>query len=159
MNQSKMSMMLKGIDLTIGFMGTVFLLWILPMLADEFRIMYVDAAYLYYPGICFFWGIGILGYIALYRFWRICVEIGRDNSFSKENIHSLNIISVLAVIAAILWFMGIVVLVVLEVIYVNLFVIMGLFSFVSICICVVSIVLAHLVEKAYLLKVENELTI
>ena len=154
-----MSMMLKGIDLTIGIMGTVFLIWILPTSAEEFKTIYVDAAYLYYPGICFFWGIGILGYIALWQFWKICMEIGRDNSFSKENIHSLNIISVLAVIASILWFLAIVVLVFLKVFSVNLLIILGIFSFVSICICVVSIVLAHLVEKAYLLKVENELTI
>lgn len=154
-----MSMMLKGIDLTIGFMGTVFLVWIIPMLADEFRIIYVDAAYLYYPGICFFWVIGILGYISLYQFWKICVEIGKDNSFSKENIKSLNIISMLGIIAAILWFLAIVFLVFLKLFCVNLFIILGMMLFASLCISIVAIVLAHLVEKAYLLKVENELTI
>lgn len=159
MNQSKMSMMLKCIDLTIAVMGTVFLIWILPMLADEFKTIYVDAAYLYFPGICFFWVMGVFGYTALWQFWKICMEIGRDNSFSKENIRSLNLISVLAVIASVLWFAAIIMLVFLKVFCVSLLVILGILSFVSICICVVCIVLAHLVEKAYLLKVENELTI
>ncbi len=159
MNQLKMSYMLKGIVIVIGVMGALFFVLMMPMLANDCRRSYSEAAYLYWPGLYYGWAIGVICYLALFQFWKICVEIGRDNSFSKENVKSLNLIGYLAIAAACLWFAGLIVLIVLGMISIGFFVLMFMAIIVSISISIIAIVLSHLVDKAYALKQENELTI
>lgn len=159
MNQKKMSIMLKAIAVFAGIMGVISLVIIMPIMARECRSMYEEAAYLYWPGMCFGWLIGILFYIALYQFWKICNEIGRDNSFSEENMRSLNIISVLALAAAGICFVGLVSLILNGTISIGFFLLMSLLVFVSLTISIMATVLSHLVKKAYELKQESEFTI
>lgn len=159
MNQKKMSVMLKGIAVTAGIMGLLFFTILMPVLADECREIYEEAAYLYWPGICYGWLIGIICYIALFQFWKICNEIGRDNSFSKENIKSLNIISLLAVIVSGIWFAGLVGLILIGLISIGFFLLMSFAVLVSLAVSVIATVLSHLVQKAYELKEDSELTI
>lgn len=159
MNQKKMSIMLKSIAVIAGIMGLLFLTILMPVLADDCRKMYSEAAYLYWPGLCYGWLIGIIYYMALFQFWKICNEIGRDNSFSKENIKSLNIISILAILAAGIWFAGIVGLILIKTISFSFFAMMSIAVLISLAVAVVATVLSHLVRKAYELKEESELTI
>lgn len=159
MNQKKMSIMLKTIAVFAGIMGIICLAIIMPFMARECRIMYEEAAYLYWPGMCFGWLIGVLFFIALYQFWKICNEIGRDNSFSEENMRSLNIISVSALAAAGICFVGLVSLILNGTISIGFFVLMSLLVFVSLTISIIATVLSHLVKKAYELKQESEFTI
>lgn len=159
MGQKKMSIMLKCIAVIVGIMGALFLTVLMPVMADECRSMYKEVTYLYWPGICYGWMIGIMCYMALYQFWKICNEIGRDNSFSKENVKSLNIISLLALVVSGIWFAGLVGLILNGTISIGFFVLMSLAVFVSLAISVIAAVLSHLVQKAYELKEESELTI
>ena len=159
MNQKRMSLMLKSVTIIIGLMGTVFFLILLPALANDLRNGYKEATYLYWPGLLYGWLIGVIVYAALYNFWKICCEIGKDNSFSKENIKYLNNIGLLAIIAATVWFTGLVVLISINVISIAFFVLMVVGIIASVAIAIITIVLAHLVDKAYELKSENELTI
>ncbi len=159
MNQKKMSVMLKSIALIAGVMGLLFLAILMPVLADDCKRMYSEVAYLYWPGLCYGWLIGIIYYMALFQFWKICNEIGRDNSFSKENIKSLNIISILAILASGIWFAGIVGLILIKSISIGFFVLMSIAVLISLAVSVIATVLSHLVRKAYELKEESELTI
>lgn len=159
MNQKKMSFMLKGIAIMAGTMGLVFLAVLMPMLAMDCKREYEESAFLFWPGICYGWLIGIMCYVALFQFWKICVEIGRDNSFSLENIRSLNIISKIAVIVTIIWFTGLVGLIIMGSISIGFFILMSVAVLLSLAVAVVATVLAHLVQKAYELKKETELTI
>lgn len=151
--------MLKGIAIMAGSIGLIFLAVLLPMLALDCRRMYEEAAFLFWPGLCYGWGIGILCYAALYQFWKICVQIGNDNSFSLENIRSLSIISKIAVIITLVWFAGLVGLIVTGFISIGFFILMALAVMLSLAVSIIATVLAHLVEKAYVLKQESELTI
>ncbi len=159
MNQKKMSLMLKGITIMIALMGAVFLMVIMPMLAVECKRMYEESAYLFYPALCYVWFIGLLSYAALYEFWKICNEIERDNSFSKENVRSLNKISVIAFIAAAVWFVGLLILIIIRSMSISFLILIAVAIFASVSISVVAAVLSHLVQKAYDLKKESELTI
>ncbi|MBQ3584256.1 MAG: DUF2975 domain-containing protein [Lachnospiraceae bacterium] len=159
MNQKKMSILLKGIAIMVGIMGALFLIILMPMLAKDCKEIYKEFAYLYWPGICYGWLIGIICFGALYQFWKICNEIGKDNSFSMENIKSLNTISMLAFLVAAIWFAGLVGLIMIGSMSISFFLLMSLATLVSLAISIIAIVLSHLVRKAYELKQESELTI
>lgn len=154
-----MCIMLKGITVMAAIMGTIFLTVIMPVLAIDCKRDYEEAAYLFWPGLCYGWIIGIMCYIALYQFWKICIEIGRDNSFSNENIKSLNIISKIALAVTVIWFAGLVGLIIIGSISIGFFILMAVAVIVSLAISIVATVLAHLVQKAYELKKEADLTI
>lgn len=159
MSQKKMCIMLKGITILAAVIGIIFLAVIMPMLAVECRQMDEESAYLFWPGLCYGWLIGFMCYMALYQFWKICNEIGRDNSFSAENVTSLNIISKIAIIVTILWFAGLVGLIIIGSISIGFFILMTVAVVVSIAVSIIATVLAHLVQKAYDLKKDADLTI
>lgn len=159
MNQKKMSAMLKGIAIVAGMMLTVFLMIVMPMFAKECRAIYPKSKELYIPGLCYGWYLGILCYIALFQFAKICIQIGNDNSFSKENMKSLNIIGIIGMMAALSWFVIMITLVVIGSMSVAFFVMIVLAVMISISLSILATVLSHLVRKAYELKEENELTI
>lgn len=144
MNQKKMSVMLKGIAVTAGMMGLIFLAVMMPMLALDCRREYEEFAYLFYPGLAYGWLIGILAFAALYEFWKICTEIGRDNSFSKENVLSLNRISMIAMIEAGIWFVGLVGLIIIGSIGIGFIVLMTVAIVISLAISIIATVLAQI---------------
>lgn len=159
MSQTKMSVILKSISVVAIVMVTLFLTILMPILALECKATYDEVAYLFWPGLAYGWFIGGICYAALYQFWKICNEIAKDNSFSKENIKSLKIISGLGLFAAIVWFAGIVALIIMKCIGIGFFALMIFAIIVSLMISILAVALAHLVQKAYELKEEVELTI
>lgn len=159
MSQKKMCIMLKGITILAAVIGIVFLTVLMPMLAVECRRMDEESAYLFWPGLCYGWLIGIMCYIALFQFWKICNEIGKDNSFSAENVNSLNIISKIAIMVTVLWFAGLVGLIIIGSMSIGFFILMSVAVMVSMAVSIIATVLAHLVQKAYELKKDADLTI
>lgn len=159
MSQKKMCIMLKGITILAAVIGIVFLTVLMPMLAVECKRMDEKTAYLFWPGLCYGWLIGIMCYIALFQFWKICNEIGKDNSFSAENVNSLNIISKIAIMVTVLWFAGLVGLIVIGSMSIGFFILMSVAVMVSMAVSIIATVLAHLVQKAYELKKDADLTI
>lgn len=107
MKRMEVAKWLKGITIILGLMGAVFFFLILPMMAGEMKTAYPEVAFLYWPGMCYGWLIGVLCYLCLYQFWKVCTEIGRDNSFSKENAKSFVVISRLTLIIAAIFFAGV----------------------------------------------------
>ena len=96
MSQKQVADWLKGITLSIAGMGLLFFGLVVPYLAWDMAVTYPDYAALRVPGILYGWGIAVFCYAILYQFWKVCVQIGRDNSFSSENARSFVVISRLA---------------------------------------------------------------
>ncbi len=107
MSQKQVAGWLKGITLSIAGMGLLFFGLVVPYLAWDMAVTYPDYAALRIPGILYGWGIAVFCYAILYQFWKVCVQIGRDNSFSGENARSFVVISRLAFVLAVVWFAGI----------------------------------------------------
>ena len=159
MSQKQIAVWLKGITIVIGVMGLVFFFLVMPYMAQDVAAGYPEAAYLYWPGMIYGWGIGIVCYAILWQFWKVCVEIGRDNSFSKENERSFANISRLCAVLAAAWFGGIVFLAVVHCLGAAYLFFMILLVFISIVLAVLSAALSHLIYKSYELKHEQDLTI
>ena len=159
MKQAEIAKWLKGITMVLALMGIVFFFVVMPMMAGDVAEANKEAAFLRWPGIIYGWGIGVLCYAVLFWFWKVCVEIGRDNSFSKENANSFKMISRLTLVMAVVWFVGLVVLQVGHFVnpFVGIFMILAML--ISMIIAIMAAALSHLILKAYELKLENELTI
>ena len=98
-------------------------------------------------------------YAILYQFWKVCIQIGRDNSFSAENARSFALISRFAVVLAAIWFAGVVALAILKYLVPVYGFFMLLIAVIFIAVAVLSAALSHLTYKAYEMRQENDLTI
>lgn len=117
-------------------------------------------AYLFMPGLLRrLVQLAVTCYAILYQFWKVCVQIGKDNSFSKENAKCFRNISHFALLLAVVWFAGIVFLAILAVRQPGISIFMITAVLLSVMISVLTAALSHLILKAYELKQENELTI
>ena len=103
MQQKEISRWLKAITIVLALMGAVFFLYIMPVLAMSWRDADESLAYLFMPGLLYGWCIAVICYAILYQFWKVCVQIGKDNSFSKENAKCFRNISLFAFLLAVVW--------------------------------------------------------
>ena len=140
MSQKQVAGWLKGITLSIAGMGLLFFGLVVPYLAWDMAVTYPDYAALRIPGILYGWGIAVFCYAILYQFWKVCVQIGRDNSFSGENAGILFLVAKRALGPAFLIFMI-------------------LLIFINVVIAVLAAALSHLIYKSYEMKQDAELTI
>ena len=152
MSQKQVAGWLKGITLSIAGMGLLFFGLVVPYLAW-------DMAALRIPGILYGWGIAVFCYAILYQFWKVCVQIGRDNSFSGENARSFVVISRLAFVLAVVWFAGILFLAAKRALGPAFLIFMILLIFINVVIAVLAAALSHLIYKSYEMKQDAELTI
>ena len=159
MQQMEVSKWLKAITILTAIAGLIFFLVVMPLLAHDFAVMYPEAAYLMWPGMIYGWCIGVVCYAILYRFWKVCVEIGRDNSFSEENAIAFRTISRLAMVLAGMWFCGVVFLAIVRALGPAFAIFMILIAFICIVIAVLAAALSHLIYKSYEMRRENDLTI
>ena len=159
MQQMEVSKWLKSITILTAIAGLIFFFAVMPLMAREVAEEYPEAAYLMWPGMIYGWGIGVICYAILYQFWKVCVEIGRDNSFSAENAASFRIISRLAALLAGAWFGGVVFLAIVHALGPAFAIIMILFAFICVVVSVLAAALSHLIYKSYEMRRENDLTI
>lgn len=159
MRQMEVSKWLKAITILMGVAGLLFFFLVMPVMAKDLAAAYPEAAYLMWPGILYGWGIGVICYAILYQFWKVCVEIGRDNSFSEENAKSFVMISRLAVAMAVVWFGGVVFLAIIHCLSPAFGIFMILIAFICIVVAVLAAALSHLIYKSYEMRQENDLTI
>lgn len=108
------------------------------------------------------WAVGALCFAALWQAWKICVEIGRDNSFSMANVRSLKRIQWLMVAACALMTVGLAVQLAFRGLHMESLLAPGLILL-GICISAVfalfAAALAELIRMGAELKDENDLTI
>lgn len=159
MTQSEISKWLKAVTILLAVMGIIFFCIIVPILAVFSRQRYPELAFLFYPGLAYNFAIAVPCYGILYQFWKVCRQIGQNNSFSKENADSFVAMSRFAFFLMIEWFIGILFLAIGGWMKTGALVILIFGSFLSMIITIIAAALSHLVLKAYELRQENELTI
>lgn len=95
MQQKEISRWLKAITIVLALMGAVFFLYIMPVLAMSWRDADESLAYLFMPGLLYGWCIAVICYAILYQFWKVCVQIGKDNHSQKkmQNVFEISVTS------------------------------------------------------------------
>ena len=147
---------LKGVIIFLAVMAAVCYLVIFPQRVQEAGGMY-DMEWIVTPGIAAVSLSAIPVSIALSLFWRICTEIGRDNSFCRRNARWLSGIGFCALLDTGYCAVG---TVTIELLVGSPIWILGMgVCMVGLAIALAAFLLSHLVLKAAELKDENDLTI
>lgn len=154
--QKQIAKMLKILCGLLAVMGLVFfggLTWL--FLATDF----IPTEDPYHVLLGFSWFIAILCYAVLFQFWKVCNEIGKDNSFSLENARSFHTMSILGMVAGVSYVFR----VAYDVIYDKSNLVPIIYALFCIALSVVFVMvcegLSQLIRNAYEVKLENDLTI
>ena len=148
---------LKGVVAFLAVMAAVYYAAIFPSRIREIGLEEPELAWLVTPGIIAISLSAVPIAIALVLFWRICTEIGRDNSFCHKNARWLSGIGVCALIDTGYCAIG---TVTLEIIAGSPIWLLGTaVCMVGLAIALAAFLLSHLVLKAADMKDENDLTI
>ena len=132
---------------------------LLPTLASAMLEEYPAYQKWYWPGLVYCWIVLLPGFAGLWEFWKICVQIGRDNSFSQENARSLFRICLLALTMAALLVVGVAALCLLGMGLPALLIAMLGFAAACALVALLANALSQLVRRAAAIKSENDLTI
>lgn len=154
MKQKKIALWLKGIVIVLALMGIVFFGGLTAYLLD----MKVNGMSCW-EGIGFVWYMAVLCYLILFAFWQVCVQIGRENSFSMENVrcfHRMSVESGLGLAGFVVLLIRVVAAGAADHFLVLLLIGVLLLCGVFIILCEA---LSRLIRYAYEVKTENELTI
>ena len=148
---------LKGTILFLTAMVAVCYMAIFPNHIIELGRLNEDNAWLVTPGIVAVSLSAIPIAIALVLFWKICTEVGRDNSFCHKNASRLSGIGFCALVDTGYCAVG---TVTLEILAGSPVWVLGLMvCTVGLAIALAAFLLSHLVLKAADMKAENDLTI
>ena len=132
---------------------------LLPTLASAMLEEYPAYQKWYWPGLVYCWIVLLPGFAGLWEFWKICVQIGRDDSFSQENARSLFRICLLALTMAALLVAGVATLCLLGMGLPALLIAMLGFGAACALVALLANALSQLVRRAAAIKSENDLTI
>ena len=132
---------------------------LLPALASAMLEEYPAYQKWYWPGLVYCWIVLLPGFAGLWEFWKICVQIGRDDSFSQENARSLFRICLLALTMAALLAVGVAALCLLGMGLPALLIAMLGFAAACALVALLANALSQLVRRAAAIKSENDLTI
>ena len=132
---------------------------LLPTLASAMLEEYPAYQKWYWPGLVYCWIVLLPGFAGLWEFWKICVQIGRDDSFSQENARSLFRICLLALTMAALLVVGVAALCLLGMGLPALLIAMLGFAAACALVALLANALSQLVRRAAAIKHENDLTI
>ena len=132
---------------------------LLPALASAMLEEYPAYQKWYWPGLVYCWIVLLPGFAGLWEFWKICVQIGRDDSFSQENARSLFRICLLALTMAALLVAGVAALCLLGMGLPALLIAMLGFGAACALVALLANALSQLVRRAAAIKSENDLTI
>ena len=159
MKQKSLSNWLKAIIIGMGIVGLVFYGLVVPALGNDLVSHYpeyIDGCYLW-SGLL--WLTALPCYIVLYLAWKISDNIGKDNSFCKENALGMKYISTLALGNSIFFLAGNIIYLIIGFNHPSVILAALAVVFIGISIAVAAAVLSHLILKAAQLKEENDLTI
>jgi len=148
---------LKGVIVFLAVMVAVYYVEIFPDRIEEMGRQNANVAWLVKPGIIAISISAIPIAVALALFWKICTEIGRDNSFCYKNARWLSGIGFCALIDTGYCAVG---TLTLEILVGSPVWLLGTaVCVVGLGIALAAFLLSHLVLKAADLKAENDLTI
>ena len=158
MSQKNISNGLKVFSAFVAFVGAVFFFWYVPTLIYEVAY-FEDLDYLRWPGTIGMWVIAFFCYVALAEFWKICTNIGNDNSFSMANAKSMARIGLCGLAVFILILGGSIFVAIINMMSAAIFFIIFFAEAVAIGMIVICFALSKLIENAAKIKEENDLTI
>lgn len=150
---------MKLAALAAALIGLLAAFVFLPMLASALLEEFPAYQKWYWPCLIYGWVVLLPGFAGLWEFWKICVEIGRDNSFSQKNARSLFRICLLALTMAALLAVGVAALCLLGMGLPALLIAMLGFAAACALVALLANALAQLVRRAAAIKSENDLTI
>lgn len=150
---------MKLAALAAALIGLLAAFVFLPMLASALLEEFPAYQKWYWPCLIYGWVVLLPGFAGLWEFWKICVEIGRDNSFSQKNARSLFRICLLALMMAALLAVGVAALCLLGMGLPALLIAMLGFAAACALVALLANALAQLVRRAAAIKSENDLTI
>lgn len=159
MSQKNLSKWLKGIIAGMAVCGAIIYLYLIPVWGRDLVEANPEFSNCYIPWLAVLLISAIPCYWGLYFGWKISAEIGKDNSFSKENASYLKNISMLAALDSVYFFGANLVLMLLGMNHPGIFLLSLFVVFAGIAVTVAAAALSHLVKKAADMKEENELTI
>lgn len=159
MSQKSLSKWLKGIIAGMAVCGAIIYLYLIPVWGRDLVEANPEFSNCYIPWLAVLLISAIPCYWGLYFGWKISAEIGKDNSFSKENASYLKNISMLAALDSVYFFGANLVLMLLGMNHPGIFLLSLFVVFAGIAVTVAAAALSHLVKKAADMKEENELTI
>lgn len=159
MSQKSLSKWLKGIIAGMAVCGAIIYLYLIPVWGRDLVEANPEFSNCYIPWLAVLLISAIPCYWGLYFGWKISAEIGKDNSFSKENAFYLKNISMLAALDSVYFFGANLVLMLLGMNHPGIFLLSLFVVFAGIAVTVAAAALSHLVKKAADMKEENELTI
>lgn len=158
MKQNEVSGYLKAITVGIAVLLGIVVAVLLPMLLWD---ALEETGMLYWGIMIFFWFSSIPAFGCLWKFWGICVRIGKDRSFTDENARAMRTMSHLMLSDTVL-FVGFLLADVIAKWYRQSFwmLIFAILAIgVSICLSIVCAALSHLIYKASQLQEDQDLTI
>ena len=150
---------MKLAALAAALIGLLAAFVFLPMLASALLEEFPAHQKWYWPCLIYGWVVLLPGFAGLWEFWKICVEIGRDNSFSQKNARSLFRICLLALTMAALLAVGVAALCLLGMGLPALLIAMLGFAAACALVALLANALSQLVRRAAAIKSENDLTI
>ena len=150
---------MKLAALAAALIGLLAAFVFLPMLASALLEEFPAYQKWYWPCLIYGWAVLAPGFVGLWEFWKICVEIGRDNSFSQKNARSLFRICLLALTMAALLAVGVAALCLLGMGLPALLIAMLGFAAACALVALLANALSQLVRRAAAIKSENDLTI
>lgn len=160
MNQIRIAKLLKGTTIMAGFILAFFFFVYIPKIGYEMAYLgYDNVEFLYAPCLAVAWGVAVLCYLSLWRFWCVCSEIQKDNSFSMKNANAIIWISRYAFIVAVLLVGALGTLCFTGYMNPGGFILFGFCIFVALGAFIVTYCLAMLVKNAAILKEQTEFTI
>lgn len=161
MKQLEMSKYLKVITIGAGILFLAFVGWFLPSIFWQV-VLESYGTFGYGSACAAVWITAVPVFLCLWKFWGICVRIGKDESFSKENAKALKQMSHFLLVDCILYALILTGCVIWKwyVTY-GLILLFGIFLILMICISltVLCASLSHLVYKASQLQEDQDLTI
>ena len=150
---------MKLAALAAALIGLLAAFVFLPILASALLEEFPAHQKWYWPCLIYGWVVFAPGFVGLWEFWKICAEIGRDNSFSQQNARSLTRICLLALTMAALLAVGVAALCLLGMGLPALLIAMLGFGAACALVALLANALSQLVRRAAAIKSENDLTI
>lgn len=159
MKQSMLALCLKICTVVIAVIVAVVLYHILPAGVDICLEELPVYLWLSLPSKLIIYLSSIPCIIALIAFFLICIEIGRDNSFCRENVKRLILIAACAICGVLFCVAEFLLLFCAGALHPSIALMCIVISLFGITVAAAAAVLSHLVEKACILREEHDLTV
>lgn len=157
MKQHKISNWLKGLDIILALMLLAFFIGATIAVHMEKNVFYsVSSQTIFIASI---WYTAICCFIVLLEFWKVCTQIGLDNSFSIENSHSFRHMAVCGIAASVGFVIRLIWLVATDCITPITLLVILTEIIIGLMFAVLAEAMSQLVFNAYEVKHENDLTI